>query len=658
MRFSATTIDIPDELIRAQEEGHVLIVAGAGISMPLGLPSFRTLVEGIYAELGEGWDRHVAEREVMRRGGSMVGQYDRAVRMLERRLGAHDSPRAGSLREKMRGAVENQLQIPPNADLTHHVALLELSKGTDGASRLLTTNFDCGFECGSKRLLNRTCRSHVGPALPRPGTQAFQGALHLHGRVMAKGLSLDPTDLVLTSAEFGDAYVRSGWASRYVYDLARSYTLVLVGYGADDPPMRYLLEVLEDDRRRYPDLRPVYAFAPDQPGGVAFQRAMWEAKGITPLIYATSRSRGHSQLYETISAWHQYASNPSGWRRSRLATITSKPCRAKDTGIGSEAAKILAQSTPDTIRALKPHPSWWKFAIHERSVPTDVLEAWVISRMDDPRMLQAVLEAPPSDPFSFDTVEIVAGHRQSGLDDVLSKAWRLMVKAVRLRRDEHRILTGWYRAEARLRAGQADLEDQSAAVMAVRPYMFVGPPSEFRRHRGRSPHRLASLVKVSFGTAGSPTYKDVLRAIPESLEQELALLRRLDREFGGALEEALDAGYLTPLDLASEDVPSIGADQHGDFRDGFAPLTRMIAGLWSRIADRDPLTARNIASAWSSGRFRAATAPSSLDDAQCRGVHGGGCVPDCKSVQRPGFLVARFRPRASGASCLTVERSR
>jgi hypothetical protein len=79
----------------------------------------------------------------------------------------------------------------------------------------------------------------------------------LHGRLAdtSPGPTLLETELVLSSAEFGDAYLRSGWASRYVYDLARAHTVVLVGYEADDPPMRYLLEVLESDRERFTDLR-------------------------------------------------------------------------------------------------------------------------------------------------------------------------------------------------------------------------------------------------------------------------------------------------------------------------------------------------------------------------------------------------------------------
>ena len=96
--------------------------------------------------------------------------------------------------------------------------------------------------------------------MPQPKVSGFAGVLHLHGRLADAGLDLKETDLVLTSAEFGDAYLRSGWASRYVYDLVRTHALVLVGYQADDPPMRYLLEALEADRERYPDLQQVYAF--------------------------------------------------------------------------------------------------------------------------------------------------------------------------------------------------------------------------------------------------------------------------------------------------------------------------------------------------------------------------------------------------------------
>ena len=66
MRFIPDGPDVPDELVTAQELGDVIFVCGAGISKPLGLPLFRGLVEGVYVELGESWDAHPSEREVMR----------------------------------------------------------------------------------------------------------------------------------------------------------------------------------------------------------------------------------------------------------------------------------------------------------------------------------------------------------------------------------------------------------------------------------------------------------------------------------------------------------------------------------------------------------------------------------------------------------------
>jgi NAD-dependent SIR2 family protein deacetylase len=225
---------VPNALIADQQRGNVLFVCGAGVSMAAGLPSFEDLVKGVYRCLGEEWESHPAEHAVMTRGGQLFGQYDRGLRILERRLEASDVRGFRDMRRRLREAVEQELAPRPSSDLSHHLALLELSKGQDGGVRLLTTNFDTLFERSWVGGGGSALPSHAGPAMPRQGTGAFEGVLHLHGRIDDRDLALDGTDLVLTSAEFGDAYLRSGWATRYVYDLARVCTLVLVGYRADD----------------------------------------------------------------------------------------------------------------------------------------------------------------------------------------------------------------------------------------------------------------------------------------------------------------------------------------------------------------------------------------------------------------------------------------
>ena len=47
--------------------------------MTVGLPSFKGLVQAVYTGLGENWESYsVTEREVMRSGGKLEGQYERS----------------------------------------------------------------------------------------------------------------------------------------------------------------------------------------------------------------------------------------------------------------------------------------------------------------------------------------------------------------------------------------------------------------------------------------------------------------------------------------------------------------------------------------------------------------------------------------------------
>src|SRR3982074_1054034 len=132
MRFLPAGPDIPLALISAQEKGQTIFVCGAGVSLGAGLPLFRGLVEGVYLGLGEDWSLHPAQREGMRPNGAMEGQYDRVLRCLERRLAASDAPRNRGMRERIRSAVRHVLTPPDSADLTSHLALLELSRDAEG----------------------------------------------------------------------------------------------------------------------------------------------------------------------------------------------------------------------------------------------------------------------------------------------------------------------------------------------------------------------------------------------------------------------------------------------------------------------------------------------------------------------------------------------
>jgi hypothetical protein len=184
---------------------------------------------------------------------------------------------------------------------------------------LLTTNFDPLFECAA-HADGLTVPSHAGKAIPRPGTTNDHGILHLHGRIAFPPGNIAPSELVLTSADFGDAYLRDGWAAQYIEDRMRLNTLVLVGYAAEDTAMRLLLETLDADRERFRDLKKIYAIERQ----TAVSASIWNAKGIVPIEFAD-----YDQVYTTLAEWAAYAMDPAGYSGARLRTLLGTAPTAK-----------------------------------------------------------------------------------------------------------------------------------------------------------------------------------------------------------------------------------------------------------------------------------------------------------------------------------------
>ncbi len=300
MRFLEEGADIPDDLIRAVSKGNATFLCGAGVSFRVNLPSFRQLTERVYDRLGESPDAEVAERKAME-----SREYDRALRSLEKRTHRPGTP------SRVRDAVV-ELLAASAVSFPDHLALLQLSRDSDGHPRLLTTIFDTLFERAARAGGMFDVPSHSGVSLPRAGGDRDHGILHLHGRIADQELGLERTDLVLTSADFGESYLRSGWASRYIEDRMRLGTVVLVGYGAEDAAMRLLLETLDADRDRFLDLHDIYAIERSSPGSAS----LWKAKGIKPIEFSD-----YDAIYSTLSEWARYASQPIEYRRQRVRNI-------------------------------------------------------------------------------------------------------------------------------------------------------------------------------------------------------------------------------------------------------------------------------------------------------------------------------------------------
>lgn len=301
MRFFKDGPAISDDLLNARDEGRVVFFCGAGVSRArAGLSDFFELANKVIIALGVHADSPVhkilieARQIEARTGVGGLISADRLFGLLEREFSVSD----------IHSAVAKVLQPAKGVDLSAHRILLDLAKTPDGRTRLVTTNFDRLFhDCDP--LLN-TFRP---PRLPDPyRSSEMHGIVHLHGRATADYSGAEEDGFVLSSSEFGRAYLSDAWATRFFREILDRYVVVFVGYTADDPPVQYLLEALNTKGR---NLSGVYAF---QSGAAVDAVSKWLHKGVEAISYAPDND--HQALWETLAAWAVRAKSPRDWHQS------------------------------------------------------------------------------------------------------------------------------------------------------------------------------------------------------------------------------------------------------------------------------------------------------------------------------------------------------
>lgn len=301
---------IPERLLLAHAQGEVLFIAGAGISQPAGLPDFRGLVLKVYAQLDAAVHTAISHvphmhseafnadlpgltnQQAAEAKRFIKGDYDVVLGMLERRIDGHSHGKS-----RVREVVTAELRAPGTQPAPIHRVLIRLAD-RGGAVTIATTNFDLLLEDAAKNM-RPAVQTYALGGIPRPGRGTdFNGVFHIHG-ALARAVGRI-SDLTLTDRDFGEFYLRRRIVPDFIYDAARLYNLVLVGYSANDPPMRYLLNAVAADGTRFEDLKERFTFVGNTPAD-AIGLEDWKGRGITPIAYDATNE--HSSLLATLERW-------------------------------------------------------------------------------------------------------------------------------------------------------------------------------------------------------------------------------------------------------------------------------------------------------------------------------------------------------------------
>jgi NAD-dependent SIR2 family protein deacetylase len=343
MRFVPDGPDIPNDLIRKWREGKVLFLAGAGVSVPSHLPLFEGLALSVYKVLNDSLfsilkdARAIMDPEARKKcleaaelsadrqveaSLFLDKQFDRFFSALEKRF---DPDIKGRTKTRyVRDAVEQILSGQQHSNTHRNLLRLSLAPNSSGdfsqpaSCRIVTTNFDLLFEEAWKAEFNSQPLTFDARMAPRSGAHNFSGIIHLHGALSSDAKIA--SNCILSSRDFARVYLRSGVIGNYIYDLIRRYTLVLIGYSADDPPMRYLMDAIGEDASLFDDMKTPYAITDLRPdSNEAFEQAVWRAKEITAKFFRHRvGAQPYAPLWETIESWANWSRDETSWVEAQL----------------------------------------------------------------------------------------------------------------------------------------------------------------------------------------------------------------------------------------------------------------------------------------------------------------------------------------------------
>jgi hypothetical protein len=337
VRFIDYGPDIPDRLLTARDQGRVVFFCGAGVSRArANLPDFFGLARKVLNELKVGKDAAVfkllleSTRVEKHTGISGLISADHIFTQLKKEYAQLD----------IEIAVAKALKPANGVDLSAHRTILNLARTEDGKTRLVTTNFDRLFsDCSRKMPIWQY------PRLPDPAQPMdFDGIVHLHGIARPDYTGPERNGFVLSTAEFGKAYLAEGWATEFFKNILSRYVVVFLGYSADDPPVRYLLEGFS---RSALSAEGLYAFQSGEKGEASER---WRLKGVEAISYSDLNS--HAGLWDTLSQWAKRAKAPDKWRSSVFNLALKGPRSLSPFQRGQvahlvsslEGAKLFAES--------------------------------------------------------------------------------------------------------------------------------------------------------------------------------------------------------------------------------------------------------------------------------------------------------------------------
>jgi len=263
------------------------------------------------------------------------------------------------------------------------------------------------------------------------------------------------------------------------------------------------------------------------------------------------------------------------------------------------------EDVAEKLAELNPSLAWLPELARMKVIqsPTQLTD-WVEKNFDDP---EAVREVSANlgffDERAAELLEFRLNRKRETLSPVLEKSWRLIIRHIRSPRRGLRM--GWFEIQSRVKAGEGSAELIERLAHVLRPQPKIGKRISWYDDdkEGEALSRPSDLMSIDYEVEDGVTEAEVLAAWPKSASPEI------EQRLLVGLEEALEAALLDALEMEVEsnlgygisdtDVPSVAAHPQNEYRSGFLPIVRVIAEVWTRLAQKDAPLALPFVKQWS-----------------------------------------------------------
>jgi SIR2-like protein len=338
---------------------------------------------------------------------------------------------------------------------------------------------------------NPPVTGYAAPMLPIPKSSRWNGVVYLHGLLPEPVEDSGLHRLVVTSGDFGLAYLTERWAARFVSELFRNYFVCFVGYSINDPVLRYMMDALAADRILGEQSPQAYAFGDFCAGQEGVKKIEWEAKGVTPILYEVpAGTRDHSALHRTLKSWAEtYRDGVQGRERIVVDYAMTRPMAStrQDDFVGRMLWALSHSSGLPARRfaEIDPAPSleWLEPLSEGRYRHADLPRFGVpIGSASNSKLTFGLIRRPARHESAPWCEFVSGGHSWSRMDDVL---WQLAHWLLRHLNDPNLVL--WL-AE---RGGQ--LHEDFARLLSKRLQKLsqleaMGDSAELQKIRASSPN--------------------------------------------------------------------------------------------------------------------------------------------------------------------------